>query len=49
MELDLADAIGTSWIEMVGDPDQNIYASMQKSSSTYLLAHADLRGGTFIS
>ena len=44
----LADAIGTSWIEMVGDPDQNIYASMQKSSSTYLLAHADLRGGTSV-
>ena len=44
----LAAALGTTWIELVGDPDQNIYAGMQESTAAYLLSHAGRHGGTAV-
>jgi len=41
----LAEALGVEWVEMIGDPDQTIYAGMQQSSARYLLEE---RGGTTV-
>lgn len=41
----MASALGVDWIEMVGDPDQNIFESMQGSSPQFLMQHSRSRGG----